>query len=118
MQIPLIMSLPIIITATTIPIVMMAGDAALWESRLLHGRGEPISSVPRYSISTTYQYHFLKETLGYRPVVNEDVFRALTQEERLLYDYGNIYGGFLPGNTAILKPAESQPPRYIPELHR
>jgi ectoine hydroxylase-related dioxygenase (phytanoyl-CoA dioxygenase family) len=103
----------------TVAATMQAGSALLWESRVWHAQGRPLSDRTRFSVGTTYMLDFLKAPDCHATVIHDTVYERMTQEERLLYGFnyngvGRI-GPRYPGDTR--QNVDCRMP-YVTELHR
>lgn len=100
------------------PIHLEPGDAAFWESRTWHGQGAVYSDNPRYSIAMFYIAHFLQMPECYPAAIHDQVYNAMSDEDRLLYGFG--YGGFGgrigPRNETDTRSNVYTHMPYVPEL--
>jgi hypothetical protein len=104
----------------TIPAVLEPGSAMVWESRVWHAQGASQSDNTRWSVATLYAVHFLKPPENFPAALHDEVYSAMSEEERRLYDFGFVgYGGRLgPRSRLDMRGNVGDNVVYIPELHR
>lgn len=79
--------------ADAMPVELAAGDALILDTRLWHGRGASTSPDPRYSIAILYGADFLMPPDFYPAAIHDDVYAAMSAEERRLYGFDPSCGG-------------------------
>jgi len=73
-----------------IPLLLKAGDIAIWDSRIWHGTTENKTESTRWAIIATFCRYWLKQQFDITKNIDSEIYNELTPKEKSILGFNSI----------------------------